>query len=383
MIFLLSAILTKIINTVISILGIGAGKTWPGHVVLYLYPGIIKDIKKKLPEKIVFISGTNGKTTTAKLIRHIFEHEGLKVLHNDTGANLLNGVVSSTLLKANLKGELKYDAAVFELDEFTLPTLLEDITPQVLVLLNLSRDQLDRHWEIDVVMDKWLQAVNKLPQDVKLVLDKTQPRLAPLVKNFKGEVKFFDDDRSHLIKTKLHGIFNAKNINCALSVAEILGVDIKKAGESLKDFQYAYGRGEVVNYKRKEWKLLLAKNPESLNQNLDLLLEGSLKYDTLLLVLNDNIPDGLDVSWIYDVRPQLLKNVGEGKLIFVSGKRALDMAVRLQYSGLDIEEERVIPQLSKAVEAIAKQENTKKIVVLPNYSAMLEIRKILVGRKIL
>jgi UDP-N-acetylmuramyl tripeptide synthase len=215
-----------------------------------------------------------------------------------------------------------------------------------------------------------------------LILDKTQKRLWVLAEKNKGKTLFFNDSAENLSYINLKGSFNAKNVNCALLAAEHVGIDLSGARESLKDFEYAYGRGEKISYMEKEWQIFLAKNPESLNQNLKLLLEGSISYDSLLYILNDNVPDGLDVSWVYDVDPRLLRDASRKKEVYVAGTRALDMAVRLQYAGVDVKRELVQESLLVIVRKIVADEKAGKIVVLPNYSSMLEFRKVLTGRKI-
>ncbi len=381
--YIISIIFTKIVNKVITTFRLGSGNTWPGHLVLKLNPYIWKDIKKSLPERVAFITGTNGKTTTSKMLRHILEKQGMHVLHNETGANLLNGVVSSILLHSDLRGSLPYEAAVFELDEFTLPVLIKHIKPQVVAFLNLSRDQLDRHWELDVVLEKWQKVVRHMSHEQGLILDRTVSNLRLLAESFSGETSFFDDDLQILSGTGLKGDFNAKNANCALILAEKLGVPGPEAEKSLQDFAYAYGRGEKTLYADRNWQILLAKNPESMNQNLKLIQAENSSTDTILYILNDNIPDGLDVSWIYDIDPKQLRAASRSKKVYVSGKRALDMAIRLQYSGVDVVKENVSSNLREVVNKMIGDGHVRKILVLPNYSAMLAIRKILVGRKIL
>ena len=385
--YTLLILISKIAYRVIKLLKIGSGHTWPGHIVLELFPNTLDIIKKKLPDKVVVVSGTNGKTTTVKLLKHVFEKEGLRVLSNDTGANLINGVVSTVLLKSRFNGDLPYDIAVFELDELNLPDFLKAISPDVLALLNLSRDQLDRYWEKEVILEKWGSAVNDLDSGVLLVLDETQDQFRDLVKKHNGDTKYFNDSKKHLESTNLVGSFNAKNINCALLVASELGVKEQAAAKFLEDFEYAYGRGEISNYKGKDFQILLAKNPESLNQNLKLLTEEmrteKMGYDAVLYILNDNIPDGRDVSWIYDVDPGLLEVVNKERQIFVSGTRALDMAIRLGYAGTNINEQHVSSDIKSVVAKIVEKEDIKKVVVLPNYSAMLDFRKVVLGKKIL
>jgi len=381
--YIISIIISKITYRIIKLLKIGSGYTWPGHVVMETYPKTLEILKKKLPDKIIVISGTNGKTTTVKLLKHILEKKGMRVLSNESGANLINGVVSKILLSSRLNGDLPYDVAVFELDELNLNEFLKEITPNVLALLNLSRDQLDRYWEKEVILEKWKEGVRDLDSNSILVLDESQEHFKSLANEFKGETRYFNDSKDELKNTNLVGSFNAKNINCALLIAEKLGANAQDFSKYLSDFKYAYGRGEDFNYKGKDWRILLAKNPESLNQNLKLLIEEGLQYDSLLYVLNDNVPDGKDVSWIYDVNPDLLKDAGKAKKVFVSGIRDLDMAIRLKYAEVEIEDNCIDTSIKKIVSRVLENESSKKIVVLPNYSAMLDFRKEVLGKKIL
>lgn len=381
--YIISILISKITYFVINLLNIGSGHTWPGHIVIELFPKTLEKIKYKLPDKVVVISGTNGKTTTVKILKHILETNDYSVLSNDTGANLLNGVASSVLLNSKLNGKLNYDIAVFELDELNLPEFLKVVKPDVLALLNLSRDQLDRYWEKEVILEKWAEAARDLGEKTQLILDEDQPMLKKLSEVNKGTTKYFNDNYKNLEKTALLGRFNAKNVNCALLIAEELGLDMDLAVQSLSGFDYAYGRGEEIKYKSKNFRVFLAKNPESINQNLSLLLEGNLEYDSVLYILNDNIPDGKDVSWIFDVDPILLRKANHKKMLYVSGTRALDMMVRLGYAGSKMPEKNINSRLSKTVEIIVSNENIKNIIVLPNYSAMLDFRKVVLGRKIL
>ena len=381
--YLISILISKTTFFLINLLKIGSGYTWPGHIALKLFPTVLKSIKEQLPDHVIFVSGTNGKTTTSKLINHILTKQGKRVLHNDTGANLLNGFVSTILLNSSWFGKLNYDALVIEVDEATLPALLKEIEPSVLALLNLSRDQLDRHWEIDIILDKWVEAIESSSDQLTLILDGTQSKFEPMQKELAGEKILFDDSRALLEHTNLVGSFNAKNVNCAVLVSQEVGISKEDAVRSLKDFDYAYGRGERIIYKGKSFRIFLAKNPESLNQNLSLLQELDDDYDSILYVLNDNVPDGHDVSWIFDIKPELLEKASSKKQIFVSGTRAYDMAVRLGYAKVKVFQKRITPDLKEVFGTIASDPDAHKIVVLPNYSAMLESRKILVGRKIL
>src|SRR3989344_5118537 len=153
--FFIYSLLAKLIRAFVLLLNRGSGFSLPGYVLLKLNPSILSSSRIKFKKGLILISGTNGKTTTAKLITHVLNSNGLKVIHNDTGSNLLRGIVSAVFMNTSLLGG-------FEADEFALPALLNYFKPSVLVLLNLSRDQLDRYGEVDIIFDIWREAVSKL-----------------------------------------------------------------------------------------------------------------------------------------------------------------------------------------------------------------------------
>ncbi len=244
-----------------------------------------------------------------------------------------------------------------------------------LLLLNLSRDQLDRYGEVDIIFDRWQDAFSHLPQKTVVLADSDQE----LFKQLGGNVIYFNSDSALLKKTRLHGTFNAKNVNAAFKVAKLLNLDLAKVEQSLTTFEVAYGRGELIKYGEQRFQVFLAKNPASFNHNLDIITAGNVVPEALLFVLNDNIPDGRDVSWIYDIDAKKLYEACKDKTIFVSGTRAQDMAIRLKYAGVSVDTANIFTNLKNALTRIPQLE----VVVLPNYSAMLEIRKLLLGRSIL
>lgn len=383
--WLTSTLIAKTINRIIKLLRKGSGNTLPGHVALKIFPQVFSKIK--YPGGIILVSGTNGKTTTAKLLTHLLEYFGLDVVTNKSGANLLNGIASTVLLETKLNGRPLGDVAVFEVDEFTLPLVLKRLPPSALVLLNLSRDQLDRYGETDIIFERWKEAITNLSTSTIIVCDMEQKEFHELPDIFRGNIFYFDSDPSNLGKTKLQGSFNAKNINAAILAVNLLGYDTDTVEEGLGDFSVAYGRGEIITTPSVDYQIFLAKNPASFNHNLEILSSDKVGGNVLLFVLNDNIPDGRDVSWIYDVDPDKIRTACSGKAIFVSGTRALDMAIRLKYAGVDIDAKNVVSDLKAVLStfgSFTKGASPAPIVtVLPNYSAMLETREILIGRRIL
>lgn len=413
---------------------LGAGSTWPGHLVLENDPQSLKYLVGQLKFGPILIAGTNGKTTTAKMVRTILEKtKKAKVVHNEAGANLLNGLVSSLILASNWKGRLGADWGIFEVDEATLPLALKEFTPQIVVLLNLFRDQLDRYGEIDLIAQKWHQALLTLPKETTVILNADDPQIASLGQDLRAKVLYFglaDQKAFYQGKqqamdsiyclncgTKLNfsglyfshlgiwecqncgirrpkpdislwdyplaGIYNRYNTLAAVLTAKSLGAQEKQIKEALEDFTPAFGRLEEFAVDQKKVRLLLSKNPAGFNESLRVLQEFPGKK-TVLLVLNDRIPDGRDVSWIWDVDFEELTSV---KSITVSGDRVWDIGLRLKYAiktqNLNVKF-KIIEDLRKAIEEGLKETESKEtLCILPTYSAMLEVRKILTGRKIL
>jgi len=418
----------KLISSISKILNLGHGSTWPGHIALTLNPDFVTDIFKNSKTKIIFITGTNGKTTTAKLIQTILEKNGKSVFTNSSGANLLNGIASSIIINSNF-GKLNKDFAILEVDENALTKVSEKIKPDFLIALNLFRDQLDRYGEIDTIIGHWKTIYNRLKSNTKFILNADDPQIAYLGidKGFKTSYFGLDDISlqsknlqhaadsilcpncstkleynplyySHLgnwlcpnCKLKrpqlelsksnfypLDGIYNRYNTLAASLLAKTCGISIKNIEQALREFKPAFGRQEIIEVKNKKTKFFLAKNPTSFNESLRTIKDFDAK--NLLLVLNDRIPDGRDVSWIWDIDFEALLN--QETNIFVSGDRAYDMALRLKYAGLS--NFNTYDDLKICVtQALKTTPSDETLYILPTYSAMLETRKILTGKKIL
>ncbi|MDP2638217.1 MAG: MurT ligase domain-containing protein, partial [Candidatus Levybacteria bacterium] len=390
--------------------------------------------------------GTNGKTTTAKLIQTILGKSGKKVFQNEGGANLLNGIASSMLLRSSILCKVNYDYAILETDENTLPLILKEIpNPDYILLLNLFRDQLDRYGEVNAIATKWKKAIERLSNKTVLILNADDPQIAylgsfnhiskaipiPYRNRIDDKVFYFGLDNkelagrnpehasdstycpscgkklvydaiyfSHLGDWKcekcgfkhpdetftkspiypLDGLYNQYNTNAAVLLTKQIGIDEKTINSALHNFKPAFGRQEDLEVNGKKVKIFLSKNPTSFNESLRTIT--SLDAKNLLIVLNDRIPDGRDVSWIWDVDFEEL--LDERGFVSVAGDRAYDMALRLKYTNVNINDKQVYTDLKKAISENLKSLNKNEaLYILPTYSAMLEVRKILTGKKIL
>jgi len=363
-------------------LRIGAGGTWPGHIILKIYPRFLHKYLDNFSKHLIYVSGTNGKTTTSFVLCSSLGFLGTPVVSNLSGANLLNGIASCVLKAASLFGNLSTKSAVFEVDEAVLKKLISIKSPTHLILLNLSRDQLDRYGEVDITLEKWSEALGSAQNTVRVFYfssNKYLLKLKKLVLN--SNITFIPFGKTNdFVKTSLIGSYNQINVNAVSSILLDLGYKKRDIMNVLSLQKHAFGRGESFLVNGITATTLLAKNPASFNNNLKLLILIKTEYN-VLFVLNDNIPDGKDVSWIYDIKSSLLKKVCScAKNVYVSGSRAFDFALRLKIAGVNTNSLVVSKNLNLIIKkAILCKEN---LYIFPTYSAMLKTRKILIGRKI-
>jgi len=158
----------------------GGGTTLPGDVARAIDPKILTRLAEDLTHGAVVITGTNGKTTTARLVTWLFEGIGQRVVSNRAGANLIYGVTAAALGKAGTDGKLKADWGVFEIDEASLPRAVEEIQPKATLVLNLFRDQLDRYGELETIAKKIEKALSALPEGAHVILNADDPRVAEI-----------------------------------------------------------------------------------------------------------------------------------------------------------------------------------------------------------
>ena len=173
----------------------GRGATaLPGLVTLQLDPNFIGAITRELPHGVVLVSGTNGKTTTARMLSDVARAAGWSPIHNRSGSNLERGIAGALLADSTWRGEPRGDIGLFEVDEASLPRVLRRVTPRVVVITNLFRDQLDRYFEIDALARRIGDAVAELDATTILVLNADDPIVAMLGTRHRGKAVYFGVD---------------------------------------------------------------------------------------------------------------------------------------------------------------------------------------------
>ena len=396
----------------------GGGSALPGLVMEKIDPNFISNMLKGLKYGVVVISGTNGKTTTTKMVVELLESQGLNVFSNKTGSNFVRGVGAAIISEANWSGKLEADIAVLELDEAHATHFVKLIQPRYSLLLNVMRDQLDRFGEIDYTA-KLLHKIGKNTSG-SVVLNANDNFLGKkeFSKDFSKVVKFGfnqkladffpNDDDIHLknskksrrkisanvlledfsnniakiswggktdeFKLKIGGIHNILNLTAAIALveeilnAEKLKIDRQKMICAAEEIQPAFGRGEKIKVNGKEIEIILVKNPAGFRINLQNFKPED--FETMIAI-NDNYADGRDMSWLWDVDFSVLEHAG---VQAISGSRAYDMALRLFHDDVEFEEDNINCNITESVvDFIEKSEKDKRIYA--TYTAMLEIRK--------
>ncbi len=391
----------------------GGGSALPGLVVERIDPDFIKHTLSTLPLGVAIISGTNGKTTTTKMVVELLESQGLKVFTNRTGSNFTRGVAAALLADVDIKGRLHADIAVLELDEAHAVHFVDKIPPRFSLVLNVMRDQLDRFGEIDHTADL-LCHVAKATADI-VVLNREDSRVARIAESLdKRKIRFFglsdsllstfpSDDELHdrtlkkrsviqadvvlsnfvgnsatfLIDDKevtsdlmLNGIYNVYNAAAALAlVRAIVGnkCDQEKLITALSRVTPAFGRGEKLIVNGQPLELVLVKNPSGFQLGLESFEPSG---NATMIAINDNYADGRDMSWLWDVDFSSLRADG---VVQVSGIRAYDMALRLQYDNVPVKS--VDSNLKKALKRFLHSADSKPKRIYCTYTAMLAIRR--------
>jgi lipid II isoglutaminyl synthase (glutamine-hydrolysing) len=380
-------------------LGRGEGAVISGAAARFIAPDAWRELAAG--RRVVLLSGTNGKTTTTAMTAAALGALG-PVATNATGANMPNGIVGCLLADPA-------PLAVLEVDEAVLPAAVRDLGPELVVLLNLSRDQLDRYHEVRRTADGWRDALSR--SKARVVANADDPLIvwaasesdttwvamghswrldASTCPACGGAIDFSDaagwrctacafarppveadaaDPAEFPLSLPLPGRFNRANALTALTAARLLGVAADDAAPRIASVRSVAGRYATIKHGSTSYRLLLAKNPAGWQEMLDLLGDRP-----VVLALNARSEDGIDPSWIYDVPFERLKGIQA----VCTGERGADLSVRLTYAGV---EHRFAPDYAGAFDAAAELagESNAEVDVVGNYSAFQQMRKVMAG----
>lgn len=437
------------IKTIISILSakftlfltktiLKGGTTFPGRVALKIDKNILSKISKGY--KVILVTGTNGKTTTTSMIYNIIKESGHPVITNNTGANLFPGIVTTFVDNFKFGSKVKDNYAVIEVDEANLKYITEYITPEVITVTNLFRDQLDRYGEVYTTLNKILEGIYNVPETT-LVLNGDESLLGKL--DLKNPVHFYGFDKAvndnktieinadakfcKFCKTPYEYNFVTYNHlgdfycpNCGYkrsdlmyAVTDIIDINADKSTVKFNDLEVsinqsgtyniynglcAYSIAKELGISDSAIKKSLENQSSSFGRQETINIEG--KDVKIFLVKNPaGYNQSLDTICLnkekFAAAFLLNDNYADGqdvswiwdvdfeKLtetnideVYISGLRAYDMAVRLKTAGLNSNKFVIEEQYEALTEAI-KNGICDKLYILATYTAMINYRKYL------
>ena len=419
------------------------GTNAPGCVALALYPDILGELAKGVTS--IVVTGTNGKTTTSRMIEKSMEDSDMDYFSNKSGANMLSGIVAEFAMNCTLTGKNKHKYALVECDEAHFKNVSKYIDAKCIVVTNVFRDQLDRYGEVTHTLNSILTGIKNSPNAVVCInadcsLSVSMKDQIPNKVVFYGvESEIYKNrvqevsDAPYCIKCKteyvydyvtyghlggfrcpkcgyhrpdaqvavekvlestadsskilvrfggkeyeatvnLPGGYNIYNATAMIAAGYVMGMDDKVIINALNSFECGFGRMEKFTVNNTDVRMILIKNPAGCNQVLNFL--SNLTEPALFIVaLNDRFADGTDISWIWDVDFEKLNNISDMLTgVWVTGRRADEMAMRMKYTGLPIEKIRVIKDYNELIAQAVAQD--APVYLMPTYTAMLDIREI-------
>jgi UDP-N-acetylmuramyl tripeptide synthase len=390
----------------------GGGSAYPGYIVLKLVPDFLQHVTKQFPNGVVFVLGSNGKSTTTHMISEIVRAHGLRVFTNPSGANLPQGIASALLSEVSLTGRLKADIGILEVDEAFAVELAGILSPSTVTMLNVQVDQLYRFFETERVATMMLDtaalsSANVVTNRDDQFLDAYTGRPGQRVLRFGASTEVVaaapnglqnadDFDRTggepnaaesevvvntgdgatiRFAGTDIPVRLPARGLHYAVDAAAATATASAALGAQFRPeavtaafgtMKPAYGRGERLPIAGESAEFTMFKNAASLQLNLDALPAHP---EQVLMAIDEGTPD---ISWIYDIDFSKLDHVD-----VVSGDKAWQIAIALEHAGVRIG--RVEPDVEAAIRHMEQlgstTSGTKNFIV--NYEIMMIARKAL------
>lgn len=418
------------------------GTNVPGRVALKLYPGLLGVLAKDVTT--IIVTGTNGKTTTSRMIEKSLADSGIRYFANKSGANMLPGITAEFAMNSSLGGRNKYDVALVECDEAAFKMVSKYVNAKCVVVTNVFRDQLDRYGEVTHTLNSILTGIKNSP-NATVCINADDSLSVSMKEQIANKVVFYGVE-SEIYKNRVHevsdapycihckteyvydyvtyghlggfrcpncgycrpqtdvavekviestadassieirvngkhypatinlpGGYNIYNAIATVAAGKVLGLKDQVVVDALNSFECGFGRMEKFSIEKTDIRMILIKNPAGCNQVLNFLSNTS-QPSLFVVALNDRYADGTDISWIWDVDFEKLVSI-QDKLtgIWVTGRRADEMAMRFKYTGLPMEKIRVIKDYEQLIEQMVLQ--SSPVYIMPTYTAMLDIRE--------
>ena len=390
----------------------GGGSAYPGRTVLALAPDFLSHVSGQFERGVVFVLGSNGKSTTTMMLTETLRAHGLKVFTNPTGANLPQGIASAFLREVTPFGRVRHDIGVIEVDEAFAVELTRSLHPSTVLMLNVQVDQLYRFFETERVGtmmtdtaalstravvtnrdDQHLGSYEALEGQTVTRFGASAEVVAASPNGLQNASDFTRQHGGRLdaqtevvaltatgatlssggreieVRLPAKGLHYAVDAAAAVQTASVgLGrpVDPSAVQRAFSSMKPAYGRGERMPLGGDEAEFIMFKNAASLQLNLDALPQDA---EQVLLAIDEGTPD---ISWIYDIDFSHLDHVD-----VLAGAKAWQLALRLEHDGIPVHviEEDISAAIRRMRALPAAADGTKHFIT--NYEQMMLARRIL------
>ena len=392
----------------------GGGSAFPGLILLTLIPGVLEKTLGGLPLGVVYVTGSNGKSTTTTMLAQLLRHHGVRVFTNPAGGNLPQGLASAVVASAGPTGRVRADIAVLEVDEAYGPRISSLLTPDWVVVTNIQLDQLNRFGEPEHVFDLIHTLCQRAQKGV--IVNEADPNLVALGARLQQQglevhsvgvsdiamarqahgllpaPMIFDDeatlhkppvatladcvDHTATITTggatiavtiPVPGLHYGLDAALAVGTAAVLrdGDIVPEATQAaFSAGQPVYGRGETISYRGVELAITMMKNLPSLQVNLSAMAHPAKR---VWVAVDEGTPDP---SWIFDADLSIIDHVD-----VISGSKAWQWALLLEYRGIPYGH--VIENTQEALNyVVSLGTDSAPVRAVLNYEQMMLVRRL-------
>ena len=349
------------------LLGKGASH-FPGSVAKTVDPDVLRRLASQVRREAIIVTGTNGKTTTARMISDILTGAGFTVVHNRSGATLV--LNADDPLVASLGEASPVRVVYYGLADDRLGTDTMEQAREAKYCLRCGQP-----YDYDFFFYAHLGRY-RCPNCGQVRPDPLYRAEDVHLAGARGvQLRLVGPKLDTKVSVTLPGLYNTYNVLAAATAASVLGLRPADVKRGLESSHAHFGRMETVVIDGRDVLIALVKNPVGFNEVVRTVLDGQ-GPKSLVIAINDNYADGTDISWLWDVDLEVLgERQDEFDAIITSGIRAADMAVRLKYAGIKSERILVVNDVWEAVQqGLAGVQPGGMLYVLPTYTAMLDVR---------